>query len=637
MPPEAPAHAPSSPRAGRLRRVLASLALPLKLAYAAGTAALSVWVASFAPGEGPPLEPYFPPSTVWAARVRDGVELLRAAYEHPAVQEVLADPDFNELALPRLFPDARADATRVDAAARAELEQRYKNVHPALKWLVPATPAGVAPFMGGECAVLRTAPAQAGLKPGWLIFTRLSGARGQLARLGAWFKSPKGKARVFDLGGGLMAIGMQGAEPGAPQAPAMPQESSPLAADARPLAFVSIFPRQMESIRPAEREQEITGSPQYEVLSEALREFAKTDRFIDAVLQALVKPPAAASIFQAGSIPAAIHAAIAAAPGGRLVANGRVEEGVPPLPSAIQTRAGGGMAAEETLLAEGLLPFDARAAFLNYLMGSMRIRKTAPALTKDQRRWLLRLEDLRDRNVNLDRDLFPAFGKSLQFSLEPAPPDVTASVFGLLRVNIPFNGAHPGARYASAELARERWDFLFDGKPTEKPPYVLRVRKEGREGFVLALSQITPAWVISNTTLAVLSDGGPFARIEPPRIFALVDAPRASTLAPQAGYYLRLDGPRLAPSVEAWATLLFDGMEENMGAKEFMERFPDAPRLVKLSRKLAGLIGKFHFEMAPLAAGGSATLRLSWLPGSLSATEEKKKDDDSAPPPPPAD
>src|SRR6185295_6976744 len=110
-----------------------------------------------------------------------------------------------------------------------------------------------------------------------------------------------------------------------------------------------------------------------------------------------------------------------------------------------------------------------------------------------------RLFNLEEREVDLHKDLWPAFGRNLYMSVEQAPPDIIAD-YGIIRLTLPFEGKNARARFAAGELAREKWDDLFDGPAPKsvKPPYVRRIKGSGYERFVLMTGQINaPSWTIS--------------------------------------------------------------------------------------------------------------------------------------------
>jgi hypothetical protein len=237
--------------------------------------------------------------------------------------------------------------------------------------------------------------------------------------------------------------------------------------------------------------------------------------------------------------------------------------------------------------------------------------------------------------VELDRDLWPMCGHTLRFSIEDDPLDPGG--YGLVVARLPFDGTGSDARAALAELVRARWSGdMFDGPPPQntKPPYVKRVPGDAFDRYLLNTGQLTvPAWTASRRTFTFLSNVGPQALRNP----SLVPAPQEPErgAVPPNCYYLRLDGPRLAPTVERLATLQFDNLEEDMGSKEFLAQYPDAAVHIRLFRKLASLAGQLRLELRPDADGKTATIAGRWTPGPLTAPAPGAEENVPPPPPPP--
>ncbi len=168
-------------------------------------------------------------------------------------------------------------------------------------WFMPLDETGIYPFVGGECAVAfeqrdvdTTAKASkhGATGMGALIFLRLSGSRGHLARLGAAFYHSLKHVEIFDLGGGLMAVGINGARPAfEAHAPPMVVSNVALENAATPLlraSFSSVVSAAAALAEPAEPVLDLTD----EVVGELFERGVP-----DSVLRALQKPPAVGDMF----------------------------------------------------------------------------------------------------------------------------------------------------------------------------------------------------------------------------------------------------------------------------------------------------------------------------------------------------
>jgi len=612
--------APPSPRR-QLRNAL-------KLGYALGAGLLSLWVVSFAPAEGPPLASYLPADTGAVVQLPSGTEFLRALWDSSQLHAFLNDPDVNTKWAP--------------LAKRDQALEKLKQSPAFVRWLFPPTLATAIPLVGHECAAAFPPSLREGAGGGdtpILVFTRLSGSRGHLLRLAAHFaKLPRG-VRFFDLGGGLAALGFGGAEParaaqraaGLEPAEGGEKGSAGHGAEGREtvegrgrfLARLMILPARLA----AARGQPASANQQYEQL--------RREGLPETVLKALLKPPSVAEMCNLSKPTAGIRLDFFATPAGTFSASGRLE-GVA-LPAA---RTPAVAQADGEVYAEALLPVDLRACFLGYLESEMRLRKDnspprplaaegaereeeAAALTRGQRRWSHRFSELADAGVDLDRDLWPALKHTLHLSIGPDPLDLAG--YALLRGSIAFEGGRTKARDAAAELIRQRWDgALFEGPapPNEKPPYVKQVRDEQYDKYLLNMGHLlVPAWILSRHVLFFTSNAGPGAFRNP----AALQEPPATwpggTAAP--GYHLRLNGPRLAPTVERITTLVFDELEEGMQSGEFLARYPDAALNIRLAARIACLLGHLNFAVRPETGGDSATVELEWTPG-VPPTEKRR-------------
>lgn len=612
--------APPTPAPNRRRFTRRSL----ELSYAVCASALSVWVVSFAPAEGPPLQAFLPANASWVFQVRNGREFLHTLWGHRTLQSLLDDPDVSAL----YAPLAKRDQ------ALTKLQQS-----PALvRWLFPATEASLVAVAGHELAVAAVVPAPAESEaedsetddkkhgtPALLLLTRLSGGRGHLLRMGARIARLPHGARCYDLGGGLTAIGFNGARPAevpcSPPPPAAPalQASLPGGHDnGSLLGRLTILPR---SRSPAQSRL-ATEHPQYEQL--------RNENVPESVLGALLQPPAITDMFNVRQPPTRISLDVYSTPQGCFSAGGRWEGPLPPLAATpTVTPSGAGQdakaaAAEQETYAEGRLPIDLRACFLDYVAGEMRLHKEDAALTKGQRRWSRRFSDLAEAGVDLDRDLWGAMGHAVYLTVGPDPLDTTG--YGLVCASVAFDGSRNEARRAAGELIRQRWNgFLFDDAvpPGAKPPYVKRAQTEDRDRYLLNTGRLTvPACTLSKQALAFRSNVGPYALRNP----AAAPEPQgaAPSIAAASCYYLQLDGQRLAPTVERLATLYYDTLEEEMGAKDFLAQYPDAAVRIRLAAKVSRFLGDLKLRITPESGKQGAAVEIRWAPGKLPAPAEEE-------------
>ncbi|HYF51272.1 MAG TPA: hypothetical protein VEJ63_17795 [Planctomycetota bacterium] len=592
------------------RRRWSALWWTLKVLYALAASVITVFWLSFYPAPGHSLETYVPENAGAVLRVRNGIELFAALRDHPSAREILDDEDAEHFfGLQAALEDARA---------------QHGKQRPIVRALYPLSEAGLSPVAGNDIIAARVGALRG--KPQLLVLTRLNGTRGAIARFGAWWAQARGRLKkdvqIFDLGGDVLAIGFNGAQP---------QTTAPAAAKVIPipqdaLLQIRIYPERMATAA-APPDAGLIESPQ-------MRDFA--ERLPPTVLDALLKPPRAPDILGFPKPPQSLvlHLTVqdnAFRLQGTLIgAVPALPESVRPLPIPVRAE---GHAEEPVVHAEGLLPFDPRSAFLAHVENALRIKREAPRLSRTQNRWAQRFEKLYDAGVVLDEDLWPAMGGSLLFSIQQAPLDRSASGYDLLFATIPFKSDDSIARNAAAELVRARWDFLFDGPATIKTtPYVRRVREAESETFILATGKITsPTWHIGGGELLLTSDSGPKAIVDPAGVAAsLKSASRDAAIRPDR-YFVNINGPKLAATVQQIYTAELDSQEEDIGAAEFLKRVPDAERRIRLAGKLTRLLGDFRAELVPGAKDEPSELRIDWKPGALTAPEET---DDVAPPPP---
>lgn len=576
----------------------------LKILYALAASIFSVWLVSFTPVESPG------PAAITLANA----EALLYIPDGRAFAEAIAKH--------RVFAECQADAD-IKTVLRAEdrieqLRKEYRKLPGIVRDLVPFSFDGLFPFIGQDFA-LSSAEGPNG-RPMLLGVTRVSGFRGQLVRLGAWLSPEAGKAHLYALRGDLVAVGLNGATPiGA--TPLFRANSTP-----RPLVLVQLAPR--IEVPTAQRDWR-------RLLPEAYR--SEYDQILpDSVKEALARPP---TVFEMLGQPRPTRVELALwlqpdgsfAAAGETIATSDVSIDRPPLrPSAAVPR----VLAPDAPYAEALLPISVKHCFLALTAGALAGKSEATRLHKGQRRWTPRFARLSESGISLDDDLFPAFGNTLQLAVQDPPPEIDTAGYGLCGLRIPFKGTKTSREAFTAGMRAHYTETIEEnGARANQIPYLRIQRAPERDRYVEATGQIhAPLWDVSNDRIDVVSDAGPLALMKPEmthRPEVKFSEPFAAT---PAFWYARFNGPRIAPTVEKIATAEFDGMQEQLGAEQFLKEYPDSGAWIKLYGKLARALGDFALELRPMGAPGNLQMQLTWKPGTLKGGAEES--DDAVPPPP---
>ena len=582
----------------------------LKICYAVSAGIFCVWVLSFVPAEGRPIGDFVPAQAGIFLQIHDGDELFRVLLrENSVAQDLFNDPDIKEL--------FGAFLNKGDEAL-----EKLRKLPPAARWLIPATREGLFPFAGRECAVaLCAAPEGTHTQP-FVVFTRVSGAQGQLARIAARFAKLPKNLKIFDLGGDLLALGVNGAAPvlNASQKKLYNAAvASPIATSA-PVALgrLAVYPKNLISPQthpPKDNGSGVSGTPLEGVAAEYLSQSADI-----------------ADMLNLKQAPDEIQLEFFAAPAARGgTMHGIITGGVPAAPVSLLGRDtdNSKSATEDNLpFAEGVLPFNPKACFINYLHNAMRSRQS-------KQRWLGCFESMAAQDISLDRDLWPALGHAVHFTFQDAPENLTMGVYGVLNGSVTFDGARPHARLAMDELAQGGWE-VFDGRAdaATRSQYVRRTRTANADRYVLVTKQtMAPMWTVSKHEISIVSDAGPFALLDqplegsgPPPILQNANG------AGPASFFIHMDGPRMANKAEAWATLYYDSLEKDMGTGNFLNVYPDAALRIRVAQKLSRFLGKLEINVVPAADGNSASIQGSWIKGSM-IENPAPKTDDVAPPP----
>ena len=639
-----------------------------KFVYVVAASGFCVALLMFAPTGGPAIRPFVPAESTAFLHLPSGAALHQALMNSAPFNELLDDPDTGELigvlhSVPA--PGAGNEESAPSNTLRGQLDRAFDVLDQQpwyLQLLLPAEAPSVAriagfyPLIGGECAVAlverKDDSSAAGSKrsheKGVLVFLRVSGSKGHLARLGAAIFHPKKNVEIFDLGGGLMAIGFNGARPAfEPHAP--PMVVSAFSDDGpTPLLRAACSSK---PAAPRKKDQPIdTTNPS---LAELIQ-----DGVPEAVLQALQTPPGASEMLNCKAPPVLTRVSVFVSPEGMISVRGRIDGDVPSLPALAAANADASAAARSSepfsefsardVVADLVLPLDLRACFLAHVAGGMKLEPDAPGRTKGQRLWIQRFNTLSNEDVDLDKELWPAFGHAAVLEIHE-PQANTGTGLGRVKLWMPFRATKETVQALTA-LTRARWIYLIErGESLEPKPlnYVTHSHGDNGESFVLSDKINAPAWNIGPNGFRLVSDAGYEAVRDGPHEADFPAPPKTLD-----AYRLRLDGPRMASTVESYVVYEYDERQEELGPQKFLDQCPHRDRDVRLARKWSSLIGRFELEVAPDEAG--ADVKLNWKPASLNATvtrdaappaktnesknprkETKKVDGDDVPPPPP--
>ena len=644
-----------------------------KLLVALAMGVFCAAVASYAPVGGTSFAAFVPPDCTLFVHAPSGAALHRALLDSPAFNALLDDPD--TAAFIASFVSKKTSIAGDDAEsnepANLTLRSHITDAYAKLPWPVaafmPLEASSFYPIVGGETALsIGNGPGVAYNRhddakpvkakgPAMLVFTRLSGSRGHLARMAAAFIPASSNVKVFDLGGGTMAVGLNGATPADAQhaQPMVLSAPAQSGTEAQPLLSISFSPKSMGTPAAVKDQPLDMNNPTLARLFE--------EDVPEAVLRALVNPPTVGDMLNWKTPPALARLDFFAAPEGNFVARGRIEGDVPPFPQTVVHAHNAPPRAAAFAdfmptgpIAEFVLPIDLRACFMRHVQGAMKLTGDTEGLTKGQRLWMGRLRVLGEDRVDLDASFWPAIGHVAMLEIHESKKDEGVTPMGIIKAWLPCDIKNPETYFAAADLARARFDYVFDSMDhvTVKSQFVKRFRSELETGdkvgdrFVLATGKINaPAWSLGPKGFRITTDAGALALLNGPQESDFIAPPKTLD-----AYRVRLDGPRMAATVESLVTLYYDETEVDLGSQKFLALHPDRKLHIRVANKLANVLGKLALEIVPDATG--AEMNLKWVPGFMPATqaaskapsdtnsqdkkESKKPDDDDAPPPPPA-
>lgn len=640
------------------RRVAAFFKWLIKIVYACAAGVLCVALLSYVPLNGRPIAQFVPTDCAVMLRVPSGAALHRAFAQSEAIKQLLDDPDTGAFVreMTHWSPKPTERTGSVQERINAEFEKLSGHWWSAL---APSRGTDIYPLVGSECAVCFS-PGDATKKARTLLFMRVRGSDGFLLRVAMPFVHLK-DVEFFDLGGGLVAVGYNGARPqlGPHVLPAIasvsaePSRAPLLSIASSPPAFAPLT-QAPDATRELLQRQIDAGDSQLAQLHNA--------GVPDAILLALLKPPTIPEMLNVWPLPESLSVDFferSADEGGGIEATGTVTGFFPPLRVSpereepkVSARFSNFRSADT--MAELTLPVDLHALFVRYVSGVMKLTG-AERITRGQMRWIERFESLHLLEAELDKYLWPAVGRVIDMSVHEPKKEAAITTLGAVHGWLPFKPQKPGhALFAARELARARWDYLFedDERASVKPPYVRRFSDphsadgdfngDYEDRYALATSIFTPAWGIGSKGVRINMDAGSFA---------LRGGPDPKEFPPPPAhldtYRIKLDGARLASSAEAAATLWYDDMEDEIGnAQKFHSTYPNRDLHIRLANKWMSAIGDFELTLKPNERG--AALRLNWRAGKVPAailsgkvpprTPGKNKDPndvDVAPPPPP--
>jgi hypothetical protein len=560
--------------------------------YLFGATVVSLLLASPMPTEGPPLTVYVPAESIVYVHVRDGDALLRALETSDAGRALWEDAEFQR-------------RTRL----KEKLDELRRNVagNFVLHRLLAVDRAGLRFVIGGEMA-LAVLPPLPDAKPGdeapVMLFARVHGWRGALIRAAASIstlfektRDPGSKdGRLRSLGGNLVAM----LSYHAPPLVAAPAGGSTVATPGTFFEF-HIRPGVIGAAQPVSWLQ---GFPVNPTLTDYL---------------ALPRPPDKVSVFlrwQEGggvALDGEWHGPLAAA------------EAAAALP-AVE------LAKDATPMLDLRAPLNARHAFHLWLDQEMK------SSAKAHRRWEERLGEVADAGVDLERDLWPNVGHTLRLQIIP-PPEGSGSDQAVALASFPLR-TQGFARRALAEMARAYGEGLYDGKEPRdaRRPYFVRLQRGELERYVWVRgTYLRPEFLVGEGALAFTSDAGAMALM--PNAPGLApensgtdqtsglspNSPSAPAVGPAQAdrlryrtvLRLRVDGERLAPQIAALVQRNLEDERDEMGAAEFLAKYPDERAVWGLAGKITRLVGDLSLELcAPGKPGGDerGALRGRWRP-----------------------
>ena len=577
---EAPPHGCLLPN-GCLLRWLKRVVIAI---YLSGATVVSLLLAALMPTEGPLLTGCVPAERIFYVHLKDGDATWRAIENSEGGQALWEDEEFQR----------RTGLKEKLEKARQELARK-----PVLPRLISLDRAGLRFVLDRELA-LAVFPPGPDAKPGEdlpvMAFARVKGWRGALIRAAAIIstlvekkRQPGDKdGRLRSLGGNLVAMLSYHAPPLA----ASPAGGS---AAVTPDTFLEfhIGPSVIAAAQPVSWLQ---GFPVNPTLTDYL---------------ALPRPPDEVSVLLRWQ------------EGGGVALDGEWH-GPLPAPEAPAALPAVELPEGATPMLDLRAPLNARHAFHSWLDREMK------SSAKTQRRWEERLGEVADAGVDLERDLWPNVGHTLRLQIIP-PPEGSGADQAAALASFPLR-AQGFARRALAEMARAYGEGLYDGKEPRdaRRPYFVRLQRGELERYVWVRgTYLRPEWLVGEGALAFTSDAGPLALMpnapglapaEPEPADASAPAVRpaqAVSLRYRTVLCLRVDGERLAPQVAGLVQRNLEDERDEMGAAEFLAKYPDERAVRGLAEKITRLVGDLCLELrAPEKPGGDepGTLRGRWRP-----------------------
>jgi hypothetical protein len=632
----APALSPPRPAPVKSRKPwVRNLLLVFKTLYIFVAGFFSVWIASFAPVGSPSLTTFVPARAGVVFHVRDGSKLLKNIVNSSAAAELRDDPDLNEV-----------------NGLKDKLDN-WKNAPRLARWLLPYRVDTFFPIAGKEILYAVVIPVS---NPGAeaasaaadgkkkrahqseerLLMTQLSGGRGHLLRIIAQFWKPK-DAEFYDLGGGTVALGYSGGKPVFNPSASKAKEGETAPEGSGEIVRIEIYPPIIQG-KPIEPD-EVKDSP----IGPRLADLAES------TVRALLRPPGPVEILNTHETPKEISLSFYSSPDG-VVARGQIIGGVPALPEFYFDPAREMPTAQDKdnlkPYAEGLLPIDGKAAFFSYVTQQLAVKpsedpahqNTTRRLSGKQQRLLDKLAAMED-DVDLDRDIWPMGGHSVRFRVDDLPPEYNQIGYGLLRMAVPLDARKPETRLAAKHLVGIGWTVYDREKPAPKDarqPYVQEITSGELDRYIVVNGQgWAPTIAISNHSMSVVSDAGPYALLETDAAHS-VEAHQEKA----QNYFIRLDGRRLAASAETFARSWYESEEKDIGSQKFLKDHPHSAAWINLDRKLTGLLGDFSISLTP-SGKGNGTIDLIWKPGTTKVEGAKLPQSggttNSVPAPPPGD
>jgi hypothetical protein len=579
--------------AGRLRRLFATSA---KIAYVVSAAAISLFFAAHAPSEGAPIADFLPSDAIWMAHVRDGGELLDFFDRAPGAENL------KERILVLPFGRKKDAPEKTVGEARAELHLRlsvlpvsFRNeLFRALSGEWAAVGLMESDLPSESRAQTAAKEKQAGdAKDRRLWFVRLRGGAGALLRLAIHFHASRetDSTRWFDLGGGLIAYGLGGAQPRT-WSSFHRRTKSPTHQTPRPPSLPVVFDAASALVK-------IHLWPQARAWTDVAGLSSPTTL---ALIPARADEPETAEDDPPAGRQTRMNDGKKKSPAPVFLLRG-VFGGRPTASASVEPLLFAPTADADAPIVVAHLPFNAQAAFEAHLASQHNQGG------KSARRWQAGLEQLREEGVDLSVALWSKTAPAL--FLQISPPALEAeSKFPVLQCSLPFLPQTPQAsaalRAAAKTLIRSRWERFYEQRPpaNAKKPCVRFFSLPAEDRHVILPGNFSCSLLtVGDGGAAFVSDAGfdGLLRAENhaawPRIVPVNRQPRSNGCATEANFFLAYDGMRLTSVATALVEAHFAKLRKDRSAADFEKKYPNPDAWVTFASAAAAFSGRLHLAL----------------------------------------